>query len=61
MTKRPIHIYTVNDIIVILGVTRITIIKYIKEGKIRGFKLGNTWRVTEDALQEFISKSEKHS
>ncbi len=58
MEEKPIQIYTMNDLIEILGVTRITIIKYIKQGKIKGFKLGNTWRVTKEALEEFIKESE---
>ena len=53
-----IKIYKVNDLIDILGVTRVTVIKYIKDEKIKGFKIGNSWRVTEKSLLEFIRKSE---
>ncbi|MFK5883580.1 MAG: helix-turn-helix domain-containing protein [Candidatus Izemoplasma sp.] len=38
---------------------QVTIIKYIKLGKIKGFKFGNSWRVTEEALREFIKRSER--
>lgn len=53
-----IKIYKVNELIDILGVTRVTIVKYIRKGKIRGFKVGNSWRVSEEALLEFIKNSE---
>ncbi len=57
--KDKVIIYDVNDLIDILKVTRITIIKYIKLGKIKGFKFGNSWRVTEESLREFIKRSER--
>jgi len=53
-----LKVYKVNDLIDILGVTRVTIIKYIKKGRIKGFKIGNSWRVTEEALLNFIKESE---
>ena len=53
-----IKIYKINDLIEILGVTRVTLIKYFREGKIRAFKVGNSWRITEEALMEYIKKSE---
>lgn len=57
--KDKVIVYDVNDLIDILNVTRVTIIKYIKLGKIKGFKFGNSWRVTEEALREFIKRSER--
>lgn len=41
-----------------LGVSRTSIIKYIKQKKIRAFKVGNTWRITEQAFLEYIKESE---
>lgn len=55
---QKVKIYKINDLIEMLGVTRVTVIKYIREGKIKGFKIGNTWRVTEEAFLEYIHKSE---
>lgn len=43
-----------------LGVSRTTIIKYIKQKKIRAFKVGNAWRVTEEAFKEYIKESENN-
>lgn len=56
--ETKIKIYKINDLIDILGVTRVTLIKYFREGKIRAFKIGNSWRITEEALMEYIKKSE---
>lgn len=56
--ETKIKIYKINDLIEMLGVTRVTLIKYFREGKIRAFKVGNSWRITEEALMEYIKKSE---
>lgn len=56
--KAKVTIYDINDLIEMLGVSRTTIIKYIKQKKIRAFKVGNTWRITEQAFLEYIKESE---
>jgi excisionase family DNA binding protein len=53
-------LYDVNDLIEILKVTRVTIIRYINQKKIRAFKVGHGWRVTKEALEDFIKISEKN-
>jgi excisionase family DNA binding protein len=54
----PIH--TIEDVVDILKVKSVdpkrTVMRWIKEGKLRGFKAGKEWRVTESALNEFINK-----
>lgn len=52
--------YTLNDLIDILGVSRRTLHKYIKQGKLRAFKLGNQWRVTEAELNKFKEKNSNY-
>jgi len=52
-------IYDVNDLIKILKVSRVTIIRYIKDKKIKAFKVGNSYRITKDALMEYIKEQEK--
>lgn len=57
MAKKEIKsIYTLTEIIEALGVTRRTLYNWIKDGKIKAIKIGNRWRITEDALQEFLEK-----
>jgi excisionase family DNA binding protein len=59
MEDNKIVLYDVNDLIEILKVTRVTVIRYIKQKKIRAFKVGHGWRVTKEAMDEFIRTSEK--
>ena len=46
--------YTLNEVAEILKVTRRTIYNYVKAGKIPATKVGHQWRVTEQALKEFL-------
>lgn len=50
-------IYTIPQLEENLQTTKVTLYNYIKSGKLKAFKVGNTWRVTETALQEFINAS----
>jgi excisionase family DNA binding protein len=50
-------IYTIEEVTKILKLknTR-TVQGWLKDSKMRGFKAGKEWRVTESALNEFINK-----
>lgn len=50
-------IYSLNDLIELLQLSRKTLISYIKKGKIKAFRVGNAYRITEESLQEYITKS----
>lgn len=50
-----VKVYTLEEIAEILHVTRRTLYNYVKDGKLKAIKLGRVWRVTEDALKEFLS------
>lgn len=39
--------------------TRRTILKYIKQGKIKAFRVGQEWRITRKHYEEFIENSMK--
>jgi len=60
MHKKTENHYTLNDLIIILGVTRITLLKYIKTKKLKAFKLGNQWRVTQEELTQFIKRNSSY-
>ncbi len=51
-------IYNLNDIMKILNISRPTIIRYIKNGRIKAFKVGHAYRVTKEALDTFIKNEE---
>lgn len=49
-----IKIYSLQEVAKILKVTERTVHTYIKEGGIKGRKIGGKWRVTEENLRIFI-------
>lgn len=54
MAKKEINVYSLSEVIEILGVTRRTLYNWIKDGKIKAIKAGQQWRITEEALEEFL-------
>lgn len=53
MTEKKV--YTIDELVQMLQVTRRTIYNYIKEGKLKAVKIGKYWRVTDKALEEFLT------
>jgi len=51
-----IKVYTLKEVEDILKVTQRTLYNYIKADQIKAIKLGREWRVTEEALQDFLTK-----
>jgi len=45
--------YTLAEIAEYLMVSNRTVWNYIASGKLKAFKLGNSYRVTKESLQEF--------
>lgn len=56
MSKELPKVYTLHEVEEILSVTQRTVYNLIKSGKLNAFKVGGQWRVTEEALQEFLSQ-----
>lgn len=50
-----IRLYTLTEIEPILGVTHRTLLTYIKDGRLKGIKVGGKWKVSEDNLKKFIN------
>ena len=50
-------LYTVQEASEALGISPLTLGKWLREGKITGTKLGKLWRITESDLQDFINKN----
>jgi excisionase family DNA binding protein len=57
--KKNENIYSINELQEILQVKRPTLLKYIKTKRIKAFKVGNNWRVSQEHLDEFIQKNMK--
>lgn len=53
-------IYDVEDLVKLLGITRVSVQRYLREGKIRGIKIGRSWQVTEGNLKAFLSGETTH-
>jgi excisionase family DNA binding protein len=49
-------LYSVDDLHEMLGVSKLTLRAYIREGKIKGRKLGVSWYVTEDAIRAYFEE-----
>lgn len=56
MAKKEYNVYSLTEVIEILGVTRRTLYNWIKDGKIKAIKAGQQWRITQEALEEFLNK-----
>lgn len=53
MTEKKV--YTIDELVDMLQVTRRTIYNYIKEGKLKAVKIGKYWRIPDKALEEFLT------
>lgn len=51
-----IKVYTLEEIVDILSVTKRTVYNYIKKGDLKATKIGKYWRVQHNDLQEFLDK-----
>ena len=51
------RLYTLKEASEALGISPLTLRKWIIAGQIVGTKIGKQWRVTEQDLQDFINKN----
>jgi len=49
-------LYSVDDLHELLGMSKMTIRAYLREGKLKGKKLGVQWYVTEDAIRNYFDE-----
>ena len=50
-------VLTPREIMDILGIGKNSIYDLLNSGQLQGFRVGRSWRVTEDALEEFMLSS----
>ncbi|MCD7712755.1 MAG: helix-turn-helix domain-containing protein [Firmicutes bacterium] len=48
-------VYNLTEIEPILGVTHRTLLTYIKDGRLKGVKIGGKWKVSGESLRKFIN------
>lgn len=52
-------LYSVDDLHEKLGISKMTIRAYLREGRIRARKLGVQWFVTEEAIREYFNEGQE--
>lgn len=53
-------LYSIDDLHERLGISKMTLRAYLREGRIRGRKLGVQWFVTEEAIREYFNPPVKN-
>ena len=48
------RVYTPEEIAEILQITEYTVLKWLREGKLKGFRAGKLWRISDMTLREFM-------
>jgi excisionase family DNA binding protein len=48
------QVYTVPEVAAILKVNPQTVYRLLSAGKMRGFKVGDAWRVSQEQLEAFM-------
>ena len=54
-----LKVYSLTEIEPILGVTHRTLLTYIKDGRLKGVKIGGKWKVSGENLRKFINGEEQ--
>lgn len=49
-------LYSVDDLHEMLGVSKMTLRAYLREGRLKGKKLGVQWYVSEEAIREYFNE-----
>lgn len=52
-------LYSVDDLHELLGLSKMTIRAYFREGKLKGKKLGVQWYITEEAIRDYFEEPEE--
>lgn len=50
-------IYNTDQVAKLLGVSRMTVIRCIRKGKLKSFRVGRLIRVTSDMIDEYIANN----
>ena len=49
-----LRVYTMDEAVKALKLSRYTLMNYMKAGKLQGAKIGRDWRFTEEQLKDFL-------
>ncbi|HHY92857.1 MAG TPA: helix-turn-helix domain-containing protein [Firmicutes bacterium] len=48
------EVYTPQEIAKMLKVSKNAVYQWLSQGRLKGFRVGDLWRIPKDALEEFI-------
>lgn len=51
-------LYSVDDLHEMLGISKMTLRAYLRDGKLKGRKMGVKWFVTEEAIRRYFEESD---
>ena len=51
---------TVNDVMDLLCIGRNTAYHLLNSGQLKGFRIGRSWRITRDALNDYVLNHTAH-
>jgi excisionase family DNA binding protein len=54
-------LYSVDDLHELLGISKMTLRAYLREGRLKGRKLGVQWFVTEEAIRDYFNHDQGQS
>lgn len=54
-------LYSVDDLHELLGISKMTLRAYLREGRLKGRKLGVQWFVTEEAIRDYFDQSDSNA
>ena len=57
MSLNDKSIFTIDEVMELLSVTRFTVHKWIKDGKLKAVRIGRELRVTREYLDEFLESN----
>jgi len=55
---KGIKVYTVQELVKLFQLNPQSVRKYLKQGKLKGRKVGTKWLVTEEAVIKFLNGEE---
>lgn len=61
MQDNDLKMYTVLEVAEILRITRRSVYRHLKSGKLKAVKFGKEWKISERNLREFASTGTEHN
>lgn len=50
------EVYTISEVEKKLKVSKLSVYRYIRANQLKAVKVGKSWRITEEALKDFLER-----